>query len=78
MHSLGYLFYLVHLDHLEYIVHLDHYVRFLLCDGHEEASGGWAAMAGGSRFTGVNIVTIFIGITESWFKMFHIRSMKKW
>ena len=51
MHSLVYLFYLVHLVHLKYIVHLDHYVRFLFCNGHEEASGGWAAMAGGSSFT---------------------------
>ena len=75
MHSLVYLFYLVHFVHLEYIVHLDHYVHFLFCNGHEEASSGWAAMAGGSRFTVVNVVAIFIGITESWFK---IRSIKKW
>ena len=44
MHSLVYLFYLVHLVHLQYIVHLDYYVRFLFCNGHEEASGGWAAI----------------------------------
>ena len=69
MHSLVYLFYLVHLVNLEYIVHLDHYVRFLFCNGHEEASGGnWVDGGKGHDFLvkqrGVHHIVVFNLIPE--------------